>query len=111
MELMQVDDAGSEELRAAFGGAGPVIGHLAWAVSNLDATSAEVAQADMPLLMRANAGDIEFAMHDARHRLGHLLEIHVESPGFVGFFEQVHQASIGWDGKEPIRDPDPGEPQ
>jgi catechol 2,3-dioxygenase-like lactoylglutathione lyase family enzyme len=112
MELMQVDHTSTAELTSAFGASGPVLGHVAWAVPDLDVTSAEVEQAGLPLLMWARAGDIEFAMHDARDKLGYLLEIHVESPGFLGFFEQVHQASIDWDGTNPLREPDQGgEPQ
>jgi hypothetical protein len=105
MELMQIDRYGSAQLASAMNRRSPTVGHLAWAVPALDATMSQLDRADIPLLMRARTGDIEFAIYDGRPQFGHQLEIHADSDGFRAFFEQVRQASVGWDGTEPIRDP------
>jgi len=105
MEFMQVDSYGSARLASAMGDPGPRVGHMAWVVPSLNDTIATLDRADLPMLMRARAGDIEFAMYDGRRQYGHHLEIHADSDGFRGFFQLVRDASVDWDGEDPIREP------
>jgi hypothetical protein len=46
---------------------------------------------------------VRFAFHDARHDLGHLLEIYEPYDSIVSLYETVARASIGWRGDDPLR--------
>ena len=48
-------------------------------------------------------GGVEFAYIDATQTLGHMIEIYEPSPGLTGFYDMVREASIGWDGSDPLR--------
>jgi len=45
----------------------------------------------------------EFAFCDARHELGHLVELYEPSARLLGFYAMVAAAADGWDGTDPVR--------
>jgi hypothetical protein len=104
LEFMTIDRAGPEHVEAALVSATPTINHIGCVVASLDDESAELETRGFPAFLRAGIGDIEFVMHDARALLGHNLEVHQDSEGFRGFFSQVYEAAVDWDGRDPIRE-------
>jgi hypothetical protein len=106
MELMQIDRCDPERVQEAMAGAVPALHHIGLAVSSLDSTAELLNQRRLPEFLRASIGEIAFTMHDARRLYGHHIEVHADSDGFRAFFRQVLEASIGWDGRDPIRTPD-----
>jgi hypothetical protein len=59
----------------------------------------------MPLVTRCGlrSSDTDFAFIDARKTLGHMIEIYPTSEGLRGFYQMVRDASLGWDGRDPVR--------
>ena len=49
------------------------------------------------------AGGQEFVFMDARHELGHLIELYEQSEGLVGFYATIAALADGWDGTDPVR--------
>ncbi|MDZ7910731.1 MAG: hypothetical protein U5N21_19480 [Rhodococcus sp. (in: high G+C Gram-positive bacteria)] len=45
----------------------------------------------------------QFAFHDARPQLGHLLEIYEPRPSIVELYRRVADAATNWDGIDPVR--------
>ena len=82
----------------------PGLHHLAFMVDDLVAaidwcTAKDWAEA---LFARTARGQ-EFAFCDARHELGHLVELYQPSPRLLGFYAMVAAAAAGWDGTDPVR--------
>lgn len=100
---MKIDRLAPEHVAEAMAGSPPSVNHAGCAVASLDASDALAAQG-FPVILRAGVGDIEFVLHDTRSLLGHNLELHRDSDGFRGFFHEVLEASIDWDGSDPIRE-------
>ena len=55
------------------------------------------------LLWARTAGGQEFAFHDARHELGHLVELYEPSPAVRRLYAMVADAAADWDGSDPVR--------
>ena len=45
----------------------------------------------------------EFAFIDRIAEQGHMIEIYEKSDQLTGFYDMVRQASVGWDGSDPVR--------
>jgi hypothetical protein len=88
-----------------FAGATPFLHHVAFAVPAEDVPAArDRLQADgHPAYLNATLGDIDFTYHDGSDVFGHDLEIHTDSLGFRAHFDNIRNASVGWDGDDPIR--------
>ena len=105
LEFQQIEHCAPDHVAAAMGSVTPTMNHIGWAVPSLDSAAEALDQAGIPQFLRANIGDIDFTIHDARELYGHNVELHADSDGFRAFFEQVLNASIDWDGQDPIRTP------
>jgi catechol 2,3-dioxygenase-like lactoylglutathione lyase family enzyme len=78
--------------------------HLAFMVDDLavarqwciDAGWAEV------LLATTRSGQ-QFAFHDARHELGHLIEMYEPAPRLLRFYGMIVESAKDWDGTDPVR--------
>lgn len=78
--------------------------HVAYMVSDLDAAIAELGGHGFPLAMDAVAnGTTRFCFVDAVASLGHMIELYAGSDRLRGFYTMVREASVGWDGSEPVR--------
>ncbi len=100
LELTQVHRFEPPELAgmAALG-----VGHVSWVAQDVDAESRRLEQLGIPLLLRASGGPVSVRWHDARAILGHYVELHQATPFLDTMFGRIRQASLGWDGSEPIR--------
>jgi hypothetical protein len=107
IELTVVHGANPPELAEVIGGAAPKFGHVGMLSDDLNADSAMLEQAGMPLFHTGGAGPIAAHWHDGRPRLGHHVEILTRTPQIEGFYASIKAASEGWDGSEPLR-PGPG---
>ncbi|MER5348485.1 VOC family protein [Streptomyces mirabilis] len=83
----------------------PGLNHIGFVAPSLTEARDELEAMGVPAFLQARIGDIEFTMHDARAVCGHNIEVHADNSGIRGFWQQVRDASIGWDGTEPIRSP------
>jgi hypothetical protein len=48
-------------------------------------------------------GDIRFAYIDTRSTLGHMVEFYEDSEAIRGFYAMIKDASVNWDGSDPVR--------
>ena len=84
--------------------AAPGLHHLAFMVDDLGA-AVEWCTAkgwEEALFARTTRGQ-EFAFCDARHDLGHLIEMYEPSARLLAFYALVAAAADGWDGIDPVR--------
>lgn len=92
------------------GGRDPIVGssglhHVAFFVDDLVAASRSLVEGGYPEALYAETSDgTAFAFHDARPTRGHLIEIYEPTARLRGFYAMVREASIDWDGAEPVRD-------
>ena len=105
VELMKIDRCEPQRVAAAMNAGPPRLNHIAYVSEDLDAASAVLEGLSMKSFLRASLGDIEFTMHDGQATCGHNIELHSNSAGLRGFYQQIHDASVGWDGTDPIRNP------
>ena len=78
--------------------------HVAHFVNDLDVVSSGlIADGHAEVLRAETATGTGFAFHDGGSARGHLIEIYEETPGLRRFYDMVRDASIGWDGSDPVR--------
>lgn len=91
------------------GGPDPVVGsgglhHVAHFVDEFEAASAALVDAGHPEVLFARAGGVvPFAFHDGGTAFEHLVEIYERTDGLAAFYAMVADASVDWDGTDPIR--------
>ena len=91
------------------GGDDPVVGdtrihHVAHFVDDFVTASRDLAAAGHPEVLYAETTTgMPFAFHDALADRGHLIEIYERTPALARFYDMVRDASIGWDGTNPVR--------
>jgi hypothetical protein len=59
----------------------------------------------LPAFLHGTMGDLDLTYHDALHTIGHQVELHADSQGLRDFFAMIHDASVEWDGSDPLRSP------
>jgi catechol 2,3-dioxygenase-like lactoylglutathione lyase family enzyme len=107
IELMEIHRCEPDRVRDGFALPAPQLHHVAWAVPELDAAIARLEAQGIHGLLRAGLGDIQFLYSDATQTLGHHVELHDDNAAFRGFFAMIQEASVGWDGSDPLRRPEP----
>jgi catechol 2,3-dioxygenase-like lactoylglutathione lyase family enzyme len=104
LELVQQDEEGPSPFRDLFAPGQQGLHHLAFFVPDLQSAIHAHARNGMPLATRATTtGGTEFAFVDASATLGHMIELYEPTPALNGFYRQVREASIGWNGDDPVR--------
>jgi hypothetical protein len=99
VELIHQHDAGPDPVVGTSG-----IHHVAFFVDSFtDAAASLLALGHEEVLYAETATGMPFAFHDARPDQGHLIEIYEHTPPLEGFYRMVRDASIGWDGTDPVR--------
>jgi hypothetical protein len=84
---------------------GPRTNHFSFVSSTPERDSEYLEAQGHPRFLFARDGDIELRFHFIPS-LRHSVEIHRACPALEGFFRQVREAAIGWDGRDPIRPPE-----
>ena len=77
---------------------------ICYFVEDVHITSEEFASLGIELAMSAKAGDTRFNFVDARSLMGHFIEIYEPDERLSSFYSMVREASIGWNGKDPVRE-------
>lgn len=77
--------------------------HLACLAPSLERSLARAAAAGLTVAQTARAGTTTFVFVDDVALSGHYWELYEPSPGLLGFYDMVRDASIGWDGTLPVR--------
>jgi ABC-type phosphate/phosphonate transport system substrate-binding protein len=78
--------------------------HMAYFTAGIDAELQRLARLGIATAMTAATDSgIRFAFADANATMGHYLELYQESEAIRGFYELVRKASVGWDGRNPVR--------
>jgi hypothetical protein len=105
IELMQIEACEPERVRAGFSGTSPRLHHVAWAVpqAELARVRDDLEFAGLPAFLHAGAAGFDFSFHNGSQLLGHHLEIHLDSAEFRDFFAMIRDASMAWDGTDPVR--------
>ena len=101
LELTQVHSAAPAGLADALGRLG--LGHVAWLADDLEAETARLTAAGLPLFHTGRAGPVRAHWFDARATLGHHIEVLRRSPELLGFYARIRTAAAGWDGSDPLR--------
>ena len=105
LELVQQDEEGPSPFRDMYAPGEEGIHHGAVFVDSIVQTINDYQQRGFPLAARATTlhGNVEFAFIDTRSTLGHMLEIYEPVDRLLDFYSMVKQASVDWDGKDPVR--------
>jgi Glyoxalase/Bleomycin resistance protein/Dioxygenase superfamily len=99
VELIHQHDAGAD---AVVGHSG--IHHVAFFVEHFGIAAASLrADGCDEVLYAETATGMPFAFHDARADRGHLIEIYERTAPLDRFYRMVRDASIDWDGTDPVR--------
>jgi catechol 2,3-dioxygenase-like lactoylglutathione lyase family enzyme len=104
VEISQIHDAEPPGLRDFFtAGRHPAVGHIAWLVDDLDAESARLESAGLPLVHSGSSGPVRANWHDGSGVFGHPIEVHRSGPELLGFYAAIAAAARDWDGSRPLR--------
>lgn len=104
--FQQEDDSTNTPYRDMYGPGEEGLHHTAIMVDDMEEAFAYFERNAMPVATRCGlgrSGGVDFAFIDARELLGHMIEIYPASDGLRGFYRMVRDASLGWDGSDPIR--------
>lgn len=84
--------------------AGSGLHHVAMFVESLTAEQVRLEASGMPCVMSSTTpSGLQFAFHDARTTLGHFIEIYEPADSVQRLYRRVREASIGWNGNDPVR--------
>lgn len=107
IEVMQLERLEPERVRERFSQSPPQLHHVAYVVAPelLAEAREDRERRGLPAFLHASAGDIDLTYHDAARAIGHHVELHADSGGLRDFFGTIRDASVGWDGSDPLRSP------
>jgi Glyoxalase/Bleomycin resistance protein/Dioxygenase superfamily len=107
IEVMQLKRLEPERVREGFAQAPPRLHHTAYVVApeRLAASREDLERRGLPAFLHTTTGDVDSTLHDAAHTLGHHVELHADSEMLRGLFAMVHEASVEWEGSDPLRAP------
>lgn len=82
--------------------------HFAKSCADLEAAVAHAQSLGYELACRGGTPQTPVAFVDARHELGHMIELCQDAPSLRFLYDMVAKAAEGWDGTDPIRSLVPG---
>jgi methylmalonyl-CoA/ethylmalonyl-CoA epimerase len=103
VELTQVHDAQPAGLRDSLVRPGGGVGHVAWLADSLDEETARLAALGITPFHAGRTGPAAAVWFDGGDRFGHPIEVLQRRDELLGFYAMVRDASIGWNGSEPLR--------
>ncbi len=106
--VQQEDDSTNTPYRDLFQKGEEGLHHMAIVVDDMDEAINHFESQGMPLATRAKTlqGGADFGFIDATKSLGHMIEIYPDAPGLRDFYDRIKQASVDWDGDNPLRSPE-----
>ncbi len=105
VEFVQQNDPGPSPFRDMFPDGREGLHHIALIVDDLGAARARFESDGIETALHAEMMDgFTFLMMDATARYGHMIELYEGVPALTGFYDMVQRASIGFDGRDPVRD-------
>ena len=102
VELVQDHGTGPSVVRDLYDVDESGLHHLAF-VEDIDLATKSLNDLGFELGMTAKAGPTIFNMIDATKTLGHFIELYEPNEALTGFYARVKEASVNWDGEDPIR--------
>jgi methylmalonyl-CoA/ethylmalonyl-CoA epimerase len=107
IEVMQLKRLEPERVREGFSQSPPQLHHTAYVVAPERLAEAREAleRRGLPAYLHATLGDLDLTFHEAARATGHHVELHADSQGLRDFFGMIHDASVEWDGSDPLRSP------
>ena len=103
VELVQDHGTGPSVVRDLYGPNESGLHHLAYFVDDINHATSFLQSLGFELGMSAVAGPTKFNLIDATQQLGHFIELYEPNTALTGFYDRVKEASIYWDGENPIR--------
>jgi catechol 2,3-dioxygenase-like lactoylglutathione lyase family enzyme len=104
IELITQHDDTPSVLRDLYARDGVGVHHVAHFVPDLEeALESARARGAQVALEASTATGTTFAMLDARHELGHMIELYEAQGDLLKFYRYVKRAAEGWDGAQPLR--------
>jgi catechol 2,3-dioxygenase-like lactoylglutathione lyase family enzyme len=104
VEISQIHEAVPAELGAFMGADdAPRVGHAAWLVDDIDAETVALGELGLELVHTGSAGPVQAHWFDGGPLFGHPIEVLRRCPEILGLYAAVREASVGWDGTEPLR--------
>jgi methylmalonyl-CoA/ethylmalonyl-CoA epimerase len=107
IELMQLKRLEPERVREGFSQSPPNLHHTAYVVApdRLAEAREDLEQRGLPAFLHTTFGDIDSTLHEAAQATGHQVELHADCQTLRDLFGMVHDASLGWEGSDPLREP------
>jgi hypothetical protein len=104
IELVQQNNDGPSAFRDMYPKGSEGMHHVATFVEDFDAEVARYAAlgCEAANIAVTEGGNIRFAYIDARPLCGHMIEFYQDSEVIRGFYKMVKDASLNWDGQNPI---------
>jgi catechol 2,3-dioxygenase-like lactoylglutathione lyase family enzyme len=105
IEVIEVKRLEPELVRGGFALTPPQLHHTAYVVAPEDLAAAreDLERRGLPAFLHAITGDIDSTLHNAAATLGHHVELHADCQQLRDVFGMVRDASIDWDGSDPLR--------
>jgi hypothetical protein len=103
VELTQVHDAQPAGLRDSLVSPGRGVGHVAWLADSLEDEAAQLRKAGLTPFHAGRTGPASAVWFDGGEVFGHPIEVLQRRDELLGFYAMVREASLGWDGSEPLR--------
>jgi len=104
VELFTQHDDAPTAVRERYAAGETGLHHMACFVDEIHSALQRCENAGLVVAQTAYAGQTLFAFVDDVARHGHYWELYEGSERLRGFYAMVREASIGWDGAEPVRE-------
>lgn len=103
VELITQHDDSPSVLRDLYAAGQTGVHHVAYFVSNLQATLSDFRRRGYEVSLEASTRSLQFAMVDACRSVGHMLELYEPTDDLRRFYDFIRRKSQSWDGADPLR--------
>jgi hypothetical protein len=103
VELFVQHDRSPSAVTERFAAGETGLHHLACFADSVPDSIACAGVAGLELSMTARAGSTTFVFIDDVAMRGHYWELYEPTPSLLGFYDMVRDASVEWDGRDPVR--------
>ena len=103
IELVVHHEVSPPSLADAVGTGELGINHVAWFVEDLEEERERLTAGGAREVLHASTGPVTFAFFEPASPTGHLIECYEAKGRLRGLYRMVRDASIGWDGSDPVR--------